>query len=105
MRDPGTRAFFTPSSGLGIGGTRTNGRGGDPASKRLQPLRITETIVIDGRLTEPAWALADVGRDFYQQDPDAGALSSEPSEIRSSTMTGPCTGRARSSTAIRAGRS
>ena len=52
------------------------------ASKRLQPLRITEPIVIDGRLTEPAWALAEVGRDFYQQDPDAGALSSEPSEIR-----------------------
>ena len=45
------------------------------ASKRLQPLRITEPIVIDGRLTEPAWALAEVGRDFYQQDPDEGALS------------------------------
>jgi hypothetical protein len=52
------------------------------ASKRLQPLRITEPIVIDGRLTEPSWALADVGRDFYQQDPDEGSLSSEPSEIR-----------------------
>lgn len=52
------------------------------ASRRLQPLRITEAIVIDGRLNEPAWALAEVGRDFYQQDPDAGALSSEPSEIR-----------------------
>jgi hypothetical protein len=52
------------------------------ATKQLQPLRITETIVIDGRLDEPAWARAQVGRDFYQQDPDEGALSSEPSEVR-----------------------
>src|SRR5687768_1321096 len=52
------------------------------AGKRLQPLRITEPIVIDGRLTEPAWSLAEVGRDFYQQEPDEGALTSEPSEIR-----------------------
>ena len=52
------------------------------ASKRLQPLRITEPIVIDGRLTEPAWALAEVGFDFYQQDPAEGAFSSEASEIR-----------------------
>jgi hypothetical protein len=58
----------------------------DPAAvrvpKRLQPLRITEPIVIDGRLTEPAWALAEVGRDFHQQEPEEGALTSEPSEIR-----------------------
>ena len=52
------------------------------ATKELQPLRIDEPIVIDGRLDEPAWARAQVGRDFYQQDPDEGALASEPSEIR-----------------------
>ena len=52
------------------------------SSKRLTAVRINEPIVVDGRLTEPAWALADVGSGFYQQEPDEGALTSEPSEIR-----------------------
>jgi hypothetical protein len=52
------------------------------ATKSLQALRIDEPIAIDGRLDEPAWARAEVGRDFYQQDPDDGELTTEPSEIR-----------------------
>ena len=52
------------------------------ASKRITPVRITEPIVIDGHLTEPAWALAEVGTDFYQQEPADGARTSEQSEIR-----------------------
>ena len=52
------------------------------ATKLLAAIRINEPIVIDGELSEPAWALAQVGRDFYQQEPDAGALTTEPSEIR-----------------------
>jgi hypothetical protein len=52
------------------------------ATRELQPLRIDEPIVIDGHLDEAAWSRAQVGRDFYQQDPEEGSLSSEPSEIR-----------------------
>ena len=52
------------------------------ATKQLEALRIDEPIVIDGELDEPAWMHAQVGRDFYQQEPDAGALTTEPSEIR-----------------------
>jgi hypothetical protein len=52
------------------------------ATKQLEALRIDEPIVIDGELSEPAWMRAQVGRDFYQQEPDAGALTTEPSEIR-----------------------
>jgi hypothetical protein len=52
------------------------------STKELQALRIDEPMVIDGDLSEPAWKRAQVGRDFYQQEPDEGALTSEPSEIR-----------------------
>ncbi len=52
------------------------------AQKRLVALRIAEPIAIDGALTEPAWARADVATDFYQQEPVEGALTTEPSEVR-----------------------
>jgi hypothetical protein len=52
------------------------------ATKTLKALRIDEPIVVDGRLDEPAWMRAEVGRDFYQQEPQEGALTTEPSEIR-----------------------
>ena len=52
------------------------------ATKNIEAIRISEPIVIDGELNEPAWARAQVGREFYQQEPDAGAPTTEPSEIR-----------------------
>ncbi len=52
------------------------------ATKTIAAIRIDEPIVIDGALTEPAWARAQVGREFYQQEPDAGVPTTEPSEIR-----------------------
>jgi hypothetical protein len=52
------------------------------ATKQLEALRIDEPIVVDGELNEPAWSRAQVGRDFYQQEPNTGALTTEPSEIR-----------------------
>ena len=51
------------------------------ATRQIQALRIEEPIVIDGKLDEPAWTRAQVGRDFYQQEPTEGALASEPSEF------------------------
>jgi hypothetical protein len=52
------------------------------ATKHLAVARADAPIVLDGRLGELAWARAEVGRDFYQQQPDEGALATEPSEIR-----------------------
>src|SRR5215208_8025074 len=52
------------------------------ATKNIEAIRIDEPIVVDGELAEPAWARAQVGREFYQQEPDAGAPTTEPSEIR-----------------------
>jgi len=51
------------------------------ATRKITALRIEEPIVIDGRLDEPAWSHAEVGKDFYQQEPDEGALTSEPSKF------------------------
>jgi len=52
------------------------------ATKQLEAVRINDPIVLDGRLDEPAWASAPIGRDFYQQEPAEGAPATDPSEIR-----------------------
>jgi hypothetical protein len=52
------------------------------ATKRVTAVRITEPIVVDGDLDEPAWALAEPAVDFYQQFPDEFAAASEHSEVR-----------------------
>ena len=52
------------------------------ATKVLEAIRIDEPIVINGELSEPAWGRAQVGRGFYQQEPDTGAPTTEPSEFR-----------------------
>lgn len=52
------------------------------AQKHVAALRIEEPIEVDGVLQEPAWECADAATDFYQQEPQEGALTTEPSEIR-----------------------
>ena len=52
------------------------------ATKRIAALRVEEPIVIDGRLNEAAWERAEVARDFIQQQPQEGTLTTEPSEVR-----------------------
>jgi len=52
------------------------------ATKELEAVRISDPIVIDGRLDEPVWARAPVARDFVQQEPIEGAVSTERSEVR-----------------------
>src|SRR5688572_4945886 len=52
------------------------------ATKRATAVRISEPIVIDGNLDEPAWALAEPAADFYQQFPDEFGAASERSEVR-----------------------
>ncbi len=49
---------------------------------RLRALRASETIKIDGRLDEPAWAQADAATDFRQEEPNEGQPATERTEIR-----------------------
>ncbi len=52
------------------------------AKKEVPALRIEHPIVIDGKLEEPGWSAAEPARDFYQQVPDEGALTTEATEVR-----------------------
>jgi hypothetical protein len=52
------------------------------ASKRVTAVRISEPIVVDGSLDEPAWAMAEPAVDFYQQFPDEFGPATERSEVR-----------------------
>ena len=52
------------------------------ATKRVAALLIQDPVTVDGRLEEPQWNLAEPARDFYQQVPDEGALTTEPTEVR-----------------------
>jgi hypothetical protein len=52
------------------------------AAKRVTAVRISEPIIIDGRLDEHAWATAAAATGFSQQQPDEGLPSTEPSEVR-----------------------
>ena len=57
-------------------------RGKTSGTARLRASRVTEQIMIDGVLNEPAWANADVISNFYQQEPNEGEAASEKTEIR-----------------------
>src|SRR5947207_1924118 len=45
-------------------------------------VRITEPIILDGRLDEAAWTLATPATDFLQKLPNNGAPASERTEAR-----------------------
>src|SRR3989454_2761493 len=51
-------------------------------SRRVQVVRVTDKIKIDGLLDEPAWSLAQPATDFLQQQPTEGEPASEKTEIR-----------------------
>ncbi len=51
-------------------------------SKIYRAIRIADPIVIDGIVDESAWGQAQVGRDFYQTDPQNGAPATEETEFR-----------------------
>ena len=52
------------------------------SAQAYKPLRIPENIKLDGKLDESAWQLAWVENDFMQEDPSAGAIPSEKTEVR-----------------------
>jgi hypothetical protein len=52
------------------------------SAQAYQPLRISEPINLDGKLSEPSWQRAQVENDFMQEDPAAGAVPTEKTEVR-----------------------
>ena len=50
--------------------------------RKLQAIKITEKITIDGRHDEPEWALAPAAGHFIQNEPAEGAAATEQTEIR-----------------------
>jgi hypothetical protein len=51
-------------------------------ARRIQVVRVTHEIKIDGLLDEPAWSLAQPATDFLQQQPTEGVPASERTEVR-----------------------
>lgn len=52
------------------------------STKVVRALRVHEKIVVDGRLDEPEWALAEPATDFVEQAPHVGEISPDPTEAR-----------------------
>jgi hypothetical protein len=52
------------------------------ATRIVTAVRVTETIAVDGWLTEPAWEQAVPATDFIQKFPNNGAPSTERTEVR-----------------------
>jgi hypothetical protein len=52
------------------------------AAKRTEVVRVTEPIRIDGVLDEPAWELAPIATDFYQQQPVEFEIATRRTEVR-----------------------
>src|SRR5437868_1520391 len=50
--------------------------------RRIQAVRITEALKIDGLLDEAAWSLVQPATEFLQQQPTEGAPASERTEVR-----------------------
>ena len=54
----------------------------DASRPTLRAVRVTSAPVIDGRLSDEAWAHAPVADHFRQRDPDEGQPATERTEIR-----------------------
>ncbi len=52
------------------------------ATPELRAVSISEPIILDGRLDEPAWQTAPVASDFRQREPDEGERASQSTEVR-----------------------
>src|SRR6266550_2010125 len=51
-------------------------------SRRIQAVRISDAIKIDGLLDELPWSLAQPATDFLQEQPNEGEPASEKTEVR-----------------------
>src|SRR5688572_31546372 len=52
------------------------------ATRIVTAVRVTESITVDGRLSEPAWEQSVPATDFIQKFPNNGAPSTERTEVR-----------------------
>jgi hypothetical protein len=52
------------------------------SAQTYYPLRISENVKLDGKLDEALWQQAPAENDFMQEDPSAGAIPSEKTEVR-----------------------
>jgi len=68
--------------GLGIATTASGQTPDRPAPRVIRAVRATAPPVIDGRLTEEAWAQAPPADGFTQRDPDEGRPATERTEVR-----------------------
>ena len=50
--------------------------------RRIQAMRVTDAIKIDGLLDEAAWSLAQSATDFLQEQPNEGLPASEKTQVR-----------------------
>src|SRR5205809_1387782 len=50
--------------------------------RRLNAVKISEKITVDGKLDEAAWANAPMAQDFLQSEPREGEPSAELTEVR-----------------------
>jgi len=50
--------------------------------RRIQAVRVTDAIKVDGLLNEPVWSTAEPATDFRQETPTEGAPASEKTEVR-----------------------
>ena len=51
-------------------------------SRRIQAVRVSDAIKIDGLLDEPPWSVAQPATDFLQEQPNEGQPASEKTEVR-----------------------
>lgn len=87
-QQPRTASINLPSSADGSGGSgvpvRPGGKVTSLPPEKARPMNIpvtTETLVIDGKITEDAWKSAAVFRDFYQTGPGYNTEPSRPTEV------------------------
>jgi hypothetical protein len=62
--------------------TLTKSQTQSPGPRRIQAVRTTDAIKIDGLLDEVSWSLAQPATDFLQERPDEGDPASEKTEVR-----------------------
>ena len=67
---------FAPRTSLAQNGAHQN------EDVRYRPTPVEAPPILDGDLSDPAWAQADVIDQFTQQEPDTGAPASERTEVR-----------------------
>lgn len=76
------RLVTTAALGFALSGPAAAGQFDAGADLAVRAARTSQPPIIDGRLVDEAWALAQPFGDFVQRDPDEGKAPTEHTEIR-----------------------